>query len=290
MDEKIAAIIVTFNRVTLLEKCIQAVINQTKIPDKIFIIDNASTDNTEAFIKNINNSLITYHKLPENIGGAGGFYTGCKLAFAQNYDWLWLMDDDGQADQHCLATLWQYKQNYHFICPLVLSIEDHDQFSFAYHNKNKLIYSIYDLPEQMYLTEVKPFNGTLLSKQLIQTIGFPLKEMFIWGDEVEYILRTQKYHFQTVTITQAKYYHPLMKQVFQNTILGKVISANTLKTYCFYRNHFYIKQKYSKIVLLWAMLSLLKYISILDYKNLIIVLKAFYHAITQQWGKEKQFL
>ncbi|MFV5772571.1 glycosyltransferase, partial [Pediococcus acidilactici] len=48
---KTGCIIVTYNKVNLLKECLAAVNNQSVKIDKIFIIDNASTDNTEQYIQ-----------------------------------------------------------------------------------------------------------------------------------------------------------------------------------------------------------------------------------------------
>ncbi len=72
---KIIAIVVTYNRQYLLSECIASLRMQTKKIDKILVINNGSTDNTEAWLrcqKDI--EFITQ----ENLGGAGGFCTGTK--------------------------------------------------------------------------------------------------------------------------------------------------------------------------------------------------------------------
>ena len=44
--EKIAAVVVTYNRKELLFQCLDALLKQTYPLDAIYIIDNASTDGT----------------------------------------------------------------------------------------------------------------------------------------------------------------------------------------------------------------------------------------------------
>ena len=48
---KIAAVIVTYNRLYLLKEVLEAFDNQTRVPDYIIIVNNASTDGTEAFLE-----------------------------------------------------------------------------------------------------------------------------------------------------------------------------------------------------------------------------------------------
>jgi rhamnopyranosyl-N-acetylglucosaminyl-diphospho-decaprenol beta-1,3/1,4-galactofuranosyltransferase len=47
---KIIAVIVTFNRLSLLKKCISAVTQQSRKPDEIIVINNGSTDGTESWL------------------------------------------------------------------------------------------------------------------------------------------------------------------------------------------------------------------------------------------------
>ncbi|MDE6020493.1 MAG: glycosyltransferase, partial [Ruminococcus sp.] len=105
----VAAVIVTYNRKELLEKNIEMLLKQTMQFDKIFIIDNCSTDGTYDYLCEkgfLSNSIFEYIKTESNIGGAGGFYTGTKAAYDFGADWIILMDDDGKAaDENTFAVL-----------------------------------------------------------------------------------------------------------------------------------------------------------------------------------------
>src|SRR4028119_143552 len=97
MAETVAAVVVTYNRKQLLLECIDALLSQTRSLDKIILIDNACTDGTPEILREkgyLDNAYIDYMRLPENIGGAGGFHEGIKRGYEVGYDWLWLMDDD----------------------------------------------------------------------------------------------------------------------------------------------------------------------------------------------------
>ena len=111
MKSKIAAIVVTYNRKELLAICLDAILRQECKPHSVFIIDNASTDGTEALVNELGYNgekegiRFIYVKRPENIGGSGGFYSGMKMAFesSEKFDAFWLMDDDGIPDKKQLT-------------------------------------------------------------------------------------------------------------------------------------------------------------------------------------------
>jgi rhamnopyranosyl-N-acetylglucosaminyl-diphospho-decaprenol beta-1,3/1,4-galactofuranosyltransferase len=48
---KIAAVVVTYNRKNLLGECLDAILRQTRAPEAVYVIDNASTDGTCEFLK-----------------------------------------------------------------------------------------------------------------------------------------------------------------------------------------------------------------------------------------------
>ena len=98
MADRVAVVVVTYNRKALLVECLEALLNQTHAPERILVIDNAATDGTPELLAQmglLNEPSIWYQRLEENLGGAGGFEIGMRLAYSHlDCDWFWLMDDD----------------------------------------------------------------------------------------------------------------------------------------------------------------------------------------------------
>ena len=105
--DKIGIIIVTYNRCAILKECLEKIGKQTYPGYEIILVDNHSTDETEAYIKSINLSKekIHYYRLEKNYGGAGGFNFGLKKAIEKGYDYFWLMDDDVICENDSLKEL-----------------------------------------------------------------------------------------------------------------------------------------------------------------------------------------
>lgn len=246
----IACVIVTFNRKKLLCQCIEAVLQQEYKPTTIYIINNASTDGTEEILlqkgyiqksllpKKLEECEIKYIPLNENIGGAGGFYIGMKAAFENGANAVWVMDDDGIPETKCLYGLVRYLGKYDYIAPMVLDIEDSQKMSFEYCGERKQF-------EQKAVNGLVqgvacPFNGILYSRHLIETIGFPKKEMFIWGDEENYNTRAIKAGFNPVTVIRAVHRHPANRVQTDDSIFGKIdVAPQMWRCYCRYRNMIY---------------------------------------------------
>jgi len=75
---------------------------------------------------------------------------------------------------------------------------------------------------------INPFNGTLVSKELIAEIGFPNREFFIKGDEEDYQLRAAKAGALIATVTDAVYLHPLAEK--KSVRIGKKVLSETTET------------------------------------------------------------
>lgn len=245
MQYHISTVIVTFNRKELLLKCVEAVLNQTFLPETVFIIDNASTDGTEELLLarglhhgRVNGVNICYERLPKNSGGAGGFYAGMKMAHEAGCDAVWMMDDDGLPDKHCLENMLPFLDRYDYLSPLVVDIENEKMMSFEGCTVEEFMKQ-----EQDGVVEghANPFNGVLFTKRLIDDVGYPKKEMFIWGDEINYDLRAKASGFKPVMIVNAIHRHPLNRQRYVS-YLGRhkmVVPEQDRKLFCYLRNRTY---------------------------------------------------
>ena len=64
-----------------------------------------------------------------------------------------------------------------------------------------------------------PFNGTLVSRVLVEEIGYPNKDFFIKGDEVDYKQRTFDAGGYIATVVDSRYIHP-RPETHEKVVLG----------------------------------------------------------------------
>ncbi|RSX53335.1 glycosyltransferase, group 2 family protein [Bifidobacterium dolichotidis] len=98
MHIEVTAIVVSYNRERLLRDCLTGIQRQTRRPDHVIVVDNASTDHAVRVAKThpLHAHVIQLHN---NYGGAGGFCAGIALAMQHYYkpntiQYVWVMDDD----------------------------------------------------------------------------------------------------------------------------------------------------------------------------------------------------
>ena len=121
----VVAIVVTYNRLELLKECIQALQSQSLALD-ILVVDNNSNDGTRGYIEKLalTNKNIIYKNTGENLGGAGGFNFGLKIAAKMDYEYVWIMDDDCIVQYDALAVFIDFinktKSSFGFLSSKVL--------------------------------------------------------------------------------------------------------------------------------------------------------------------------
>ena len=224
----LTAVIVTYNRKELLSQNIEMLLKQTMTVDSIIIVDNCSSDGTYEYLKNCGwtTEPFLYLKTETNIGGAGGFYTGVKAAYEAGADWIVLMDDDGRmADEHTMEILYRaarklYDENRGerklFVNALV---QKGELLSFKIDHMYTVVEAMMAAKNGLIEGAANPFNGTLISRELVSDIGYPKKEFFIKGDEVDYKQGALDAGAYVGTVTEAKYIHPRPETV-EKTVLG----------------------------------------------------------------------
>ncbi|HJB46595.1 MAG TPA: glycosyltransferase family 2 protein [Candidatus Mediterraneibacter surreyensis] len=191
---RIAAVVVTYNRKELLSECVGAVLEQT-YPVDILIVDNASTDGTRQELEElICQGKIQYINTGANLGGAGGFHVAVREAVSRKYDYIWLMDDDTIPEKDALLTLVQAgkdtKGNFGFLSSKAVWKDG----NVCRMNEQKFMGSEVVNGKKFTKCRQATFVSLFLPSRVVFQIGLPIKEFFIWGDDVEYTRRiSEKY-------------------------------------------------------------------------------------------------
>jgi rhamnopyranosyl-N-acetylglucosaminyl-diphospho-decaprenol beta-1,3/1,4-galactofuranosyltransferase len=223
MTERVCAVLVTYNRAALVSRSLRALAAQTRTVDHVIVVDNASTDDTAAVIAR-DFPAVTLWTLPSNIGGAGGFHEGIGRAFAEGYDWIWLMDDDAEAEPACLERLLARRNGAEVSVPL-----QRDNIGRIY-GVHRWVGRGIDVTSQV-VAGVLPltgdylfaFVGPLLSRHIVEAIGLPQKDFFIWFDDWEYGMRILRTGAKVTIVPDALLNHDVGGGARQFRFLGRSI-------------------------------------------------------------------
>lgn len=194
-EQKVAAVVVTYNRSGFLQECIHALREQDGLSG-IIVVNNASTDDTKKILESMSNGSLHVIHMEENTGGAGGFHAGLLYSVKLGYSASWIMDDDAIPEKNALNELLigadRLNWDFGFLASNVQSDEGEPMNVPLIDNRpNSTGYQDWGRFSADGLIKVKiaTFVSVLLKNTTIENIGLPIKEMFIWGDDTEYTQR-----------------------------------------------------------------------------------------------------
>jgi len=216
-QNSVAAIVATYNRRLELEVCLGALLEQTVRLDAIYVIDNASIDDTAEFISTLQEPSIRYRALDSNVGSAGGFRRGMELAYDEGFDWLWITDNDSVPSRNCLEQL----MNTALANPAVMALaptklRENDRAILKCDTIWDRATNTARTPtdreyRECPLIEVDwvPNTGLLVSRNAVSAVGHLRADLFAFGEDVEYCLRIRK-HSKILLVTGSVVMHPEM--------------------------------------------------------------------------------
>lgn len=226
---KVNCVIVTFNRLELLKECLAAVEGQSRPADRIIIVDNCSTDGTENFLRPLtDNPQYLILRTDHNMGGAGGFSKGLKESIIDGADFTWMMDDDTIPMPNALEALLQTAlaaDNVGFVCSHVVWTDGntHPRNTPGGILKGEKMYIKTSDSGTARRCKVCTFVSVMVSTQAERRVGLPVKEFFIWFDDIEYTLRITEAGFHNFYVEKSVVIHKT-PDVFNPTIEDAPVS------------------------------------------------------------------
>jgi rhamnopyranosyl-N-acetylglucosaminyl-diphospho-decaprenol beta-1,3/1,4-galactofuranosyltransferase len=249
VPEKVAVVVVTFNRAELLGRTLDGLAAQTQEPDAVIVVDNASTDHTREVLDAHRGLDLQRLHLDTNTGGSGGFRAGVEAAYDQGFDRIWLMDDDVVPAPDCLAALMSIDE----ACLMAVREDVHGHLvektatefdlsrPWSIRPKRASIETAYGersaMPERVEL-HVVAFEGFLVRREVIAAIGLPDDSFFIFYDDVDLALRARRAGYRIWAVRDAV----LVRQLD----FDQQHALDTWKGFYMYRNLFVVHLRHGE--------------------------------------------
>lgn len=240
---KVAAVVVTYNRIDLLKQCVEALLKQN-YPCDILLVNNNSTDGTDEWALELVNKFdnIKYHNTGANLGGAGGFNYGMRWATEGGYEFVWVMDDDCLPKEDCLEIFMEYETThsgeYGFLSSKVLW-QDHSICVMnvpraGVYSNNK------DFKSKAVRISMASFVSLFVPVQIIKEIGLPIKEFFIWTDDWEFTRRISL-KYPCFLLNESVVVHKSKSNIGANISTDSIDRIN--RFFYLYRNDVYLYRR-----------------------------------------------
>ena len=201
-------VIVTYNRLALLKKCLEHVFAQTLPFAWIIVVDNHSTDGTDRYLREVQEAgeltwgqtEVTVLSMEENLGGAGGFARGMAKAMGCGLDWVTAIDDDAMLDAHYMERLMEYAAGHRDAVALSGTVTAHGRIQAMHRRRvvSRLFFlernvGLEEYEQEAFSCDCATFCGLTVRGNVLRQVGLPNAEYFLWYDDTEFSLRFQEY-------------------------------------------------------------------------------------------------
>lgn len=259
--------------------CLAALLAQSRQPDIIYIVDNASMDGTAEQLRDcgyMEDPRIRYRRMSQNLGGAGGFRKGMECAFQDGYDYLWIMDDDVEPKPNALERMIPFVWRDDISALANLKIDSVGNVQYCHLGSitwspfrdlvKPLLPSDYENKRSIDM-QFSSFVGLLVSRRAIEQVGLPNSDFFIHCDDFEYCVRLLDAG-KIVLIPDSVIIHNSPREITaRKRFLMLSAAPQTVRASCFQyygnRNRTWTVKEYSGLgwlgAVLWAGTHFVKY-------------------------------
>jgi rhamnosyltransferase len=209
---RVLAHIHTFNDADIVEDSLTALQKQTRKPDEMLLVDNASTDDTLAQPSVRHATVI---KNASNEGTSGAVATGFQYALDHGYDWIWIFDADSVPAAEALQKLLELfesfpsdvQDNTAFLACIGCNVRDGHMIHGQLFSRTGLEMVRPQPYQHYYPCHVTIWSGCLYRVAAIREIGLPNKDYVLdWG-EGEYGYRVMKGGYTGYVHQEATFMH-----------------------------------------------------------------------------------
>ncbi|REE96545.1 glycosyltransferase [Thermomonospora umbrina] len=192
--DRVVAVVVTYDRRELLVEALTALLGQTRPPDLVVVVDNASSDGSADLVATRfpDVDLIV---LARNTGGAGGFAIGVARALEHRADAVWLLDDDTVPRPDALRALLDVRERSAerpaLVASRVLWTDGRDHPMNTPRPKPRATAAEREAAATLGCVPIRSasFVSVLVDAPLVRERGLPLAGYFLWNDDFEFTTR-----------------------------------------------------------------------------------------------------
>jgi len=254
MNSNIVAVIVTFNRLGKLKLALKESVKNAF--SKIVIVDNCSTDGTGEWLDEQKDARFIVIHTDKNLGGAGGFNIGFQYVAEKlpDADWLVCFDDDAYPESGIVEAfqILEIPDEVGGIAGAVylpsnkISEMNRPSVNPFWHLKEFLLTPLkgrhgFHVNDEDYLSntpleiDASSFVGFFVRLSLIRDgrLGLPRAELFLYADDIIYVLEMRKSGFKHWFVPALRFHHDCETLMNQQAVYRPL-----WKAYYTFRNGF----------------------------------------------------
>lgn len=226
---RLVAVVVTHNRLAQLRVTLKRLLEAPpEALEAVLVVDNASSDGTEAYLAQLKDPRLSLHREAQNGGGAGGFAIGMDLAQKRfDPDWIVVMDDDARPEPGALEAFVTADLGDLHAAAAAVYLPDGQICEMNRPSRNPFWHPAsflrtlargragFHLGPEAYESDaprpidVTSFVGFFISRRGLQIAGLPDPGLFLYGDDGLYTLGLVRAGGRMAFLPQIRFEHDL---------------------------------------------------------------------------------
>lgn len=210
---RIGAAILNFNGREMLLQSLASLMASTRVPDRICVVDNASTDGSAAAIRTAYPDIHVI-ELPRNLGGPA-INAGFEWLASQGCDVLWKLDNDIEADPRCVELLEQAARQHPraMLSPLIFYADPPGKVWFAGGHVDWTKMNVRHVEDVEQFRQLPQRDRILtgcaswIPIAVFRSIGGYDPHLFLYGDDTDFSMRAVKAGFSQEVVPEARLIH-----------------------------------------------------------------------------------
>lgn len=241
----VGIVICNYNKHEYICKCVQSIIDSSYKEVDIYVVDNASTDNSVELLRREYNDRIEIIENPENIGGSGGFHVGLVKALEKEYKYVMCVDNDVIMGKDNISELFYYMEEHPEVAMVGSRVMIMDQPERIQAMGAKICFQTYTFKDNYrnYIfdnstpIEVEcdyvPACSMMVRTNAINKVGLLPSDTFIYWDDIEWGYRFKLAGYKIICYSKAVVWHK-----------GNFRNISTFGKYYMWRNRIAFFTKY----------------------------------------------
>jgi GT2 family glycosyltransferase len=269
-NAKIGVVTVTYNSGDVIDEFMESMLKQTHQNYRLYIIDNASSDDTLTKLFKYNDSHIFIVPNKDNLGVAAGNNQGINASLRNNCDYVLLINNDTAFEPELIAKLISglCQLDCEMIVPKMMYYEDSELIWCAggyfipckahagkHYGIDEKDSGQYDKSKQITYS---PTCCILIKKKVFDLIGYMDEQYFVYYDDTDFCFRAMKAGLKFYYFPNAVMFHKV------SSLTGGVESPFTMRYMIrnrvyFIRKHIHFLARPLWLILLqlWFLLQIL---------------------------------
>lgn len=212
----IASVTVSYNGAKVLPGHLDALSRQERGLQEIIVVNNGSTDGTRELLAQ-RYPQVTVLNLPENVGVGGGFSAGLSYAaIERKHDWIWLFDNDsmpredaGRRLEEAISSFDGPVNEIGMLTPVGVHSQTKARYYPEFWRDRFVKPSTEDVKEPIWFADFAMSSGSLVRRDVVESVGLPRSDFFMDGVDFEYCLRIRNHGYKIAVVNAAELEHSL---------------------------------------------------------------------------------